>query len=113
MKSGGPIARRTRLKSKTPLARSGPIKAKRRTRTTKHRDGRIVLSDSAWSLMKRTLWESREHVCGICGEPIFFVDDYELDHIAPRGMGGGKRDDRAFNLQLSHRWCNREKGSKR
>ena len=61
----------------------------------------------------RKLWAERERVCGICGRTIFFRADMELDHIIPRGMGGGTRDDRPENLQLSHRLCNREKGSRR
>src|SRR5271166_1950859 len=45
--------------------------------------------------------------------PHLSFEDFEPDHIKPRGMGGGSRDDRPKNLQPSHRWCNFYKGSKR
>jgi 5-methylcytosine-specific restriction endonuclease McrA len=105
--------KRTPLKRTSKLGRSGQIKPKRRTRTKEYRDGRVVLSEAAWYRLKEKLWAERERVCGICGRTIFFREDVELDHIIPRGMGGGTRDDRTENLQLSHRWCNREKGSRR
>jgi len=40
-------------------------------------------------------------------------EDYVLDHIEPRGMSGGKRDDSESNLQPAHWWCNSLKGAKR
>ena len=79
--------------------------------------GRLVLSPYQWRKMKREMWENEfwmgQPVCALCQEPILSFEDFEPDHIIPRGMGGGSRDDRPANLQPSHRWCNREKGSKR
>ena len=35
------------------------------------------------------------------------------DHIKPRGMGGGTRDDSLANIQASHPQCNSIKQSQR
>jgi len=83
------------------------------THTTK--DGRLILSPTDWRKMKAEMWEdlsgygARPFPCGICHQLIGFLSDFEPDHIKPRGMGGGFRDDKPENIQPSHRWCNREK----
>lgn len=58
-------------------------------------------------------WIERERVCGICSLGITAFEDYVLDHIKPRGMGGGTRDDSEANLQPTHWRCNALKGSRR
>ena len=56
-------------------------------------------------------------VCGICGKPVdCSIKDYLLpmapviDHIIPISKGGHPSD--INNLQLAHRWCNRQKADK-
>ena len=58
-------------------------------------------------------WIERPRVCGICGLGIQTFEEYVLDHIKPRGMGGGFRDDSDSNLQPAHFICNSLKGSRR
>src|SRR5574337_78251 len=50
--------------------------------------------------------EEQDGICAICGE--YFVDyrTITLDHIEPRGLGGGRRDDHESNLQAVHGACN-------
>jgi len=55
-------------------------------------------------------------VCGICGQEVDF--NYKaphplspsVDHIIPVSKGGHPSD--LANLQLAHRWCNRQKSNK-
>lgn len=55
-------------------------------------------------------------VCGICGQPVDF--SYKsphplsptVDHIIPLDKGG--HPSALENLQLAHRWCNRQKSDK-
>ncbi len=57
--------------------------------------------------------EEQDGICAICGE---YFDDYRtitLDHVEPRGMGAGRRDDHEDNLQAVHGACNALKGSTR
>lgn len=77
------------------------------------KDGRVVLSHAKWTALRKELWEREPHKCGICKFIIRSFDDMELDHIEPRGMGGSRRNDELSNLQMTHRWCNGEKGSRR
>ena len=64
-------------------------------------------------MRKLTARKIREQnrMCGLCG--LEFTDMREVvpDHIIPRGMNGGRRDDHAENIQASHSLCNSEKGS--
>lgn len=62
--------------------------------------------------LRKRLWSEREHVCYLCGNPILYFDDMELDHRTPEPAGCVKNwnDD---NLELTHFKCNREKGSRR
>lgn len=57
-----------------------------------------------------------QKVCGICGNEVDF--NYKsphplsptVDHIIPVSKGGHPSD--LSNLQLAHRWCNRQKSNK-
>ena len=55
-------------------------------------------------------------VCGICGQPVDltlkFPDPMSptVDHIIPVSKGGHPSS--LENLQLAHRWCNRQKSDK-
>lgn len=55
-------------------------------------------------------------VCGICGQPVDFSYAYPhplsptVDHIIPVSKGG--HPSALENLQLAHRWCNRQKSDK-
>ncbi len=40
-------------------------------------------------------------------------NDSSVDHIKPRQMGGGGRDDRQENIRAVHPMCNSERGSRR
>lgn len=47
--------------------------------------------------------------CGYCGEVLdYFLNNYSLDHIVPRSMGGS---DKESNLRACCRQCNRDKAS--
>lgn len=80
--------------------------------------GREVIDTSTaegkrlWRARTIFVWVSHGNLCGICGKWVE-LDELTGDHINPRGMGGGKRDDRIKNLQPAHFSCNAEKGSKR
>ena len=76
------------------------------------KDGRVVLSEYKIRKIKNERFVEGMP-CAICGDPIECFADYELDHIEPKGMGGGFRRDVASNFQDTHRWCNRDKGSRR
>lgn len=109
-----PLKRGTKQLKRTRMKRA----ASKPTRITK--DGRLILSLRGWQKMKRQMWSKPDPfdgqpglVCRICFLQILEYEDFEPDHIVPRGMGGGTRDDRPNNIQPSHRWCNREKGSRR
>lgn len=57
-----------------------------------------------------------QEVCGICGLPVnkkLRPPDPlspSVDHIIPLDKGGHPSD--LSNLQLAHRWCNRQKSNK-
>lgn len=57
-----------------------------------------------------------QSVCGICGQPVDKTYKYPhplsatIDHIIPIDKGGHPSD--VSNLQLAHRWCNRQKSDK-
>lgn len=54
-------------------------------------------------------WQTRDHICGICGERIDSIEDMQLDHIMPLANGGQTEPS---NVQLAHARCNTRKGSK-
>jgi 5-methylcytosine-specific restriction endonuclease McrA len=87
---------------------------KSRSKPTRHtKDGRLILSSADRTKQRLRLWNSRSHLCEICGMPIVYYAQMELDHKIPRGMGGGTRDDSDENQRVTHSWCNQAKGSKR
>lgn len=45
--------------------------------------------------------------CALC-KAFMHYEDASVDHIIPLSRGGSNRFD---NLQLAHKWCNREKGN--
>ena len=57
-----------------------------------------------------------QNVCGICGRPVDkklkWPDPLSptIDHIIPVSRGG--HPSALDNLQLAHRWCNRQKSNK-
>lgn len=58
-----------------------------------------------------------QRICGICGNPVdVSIKDPRnpmaptIDHIIPIAKGGHPSD--FDNLQLAHRWCNRQKADK-
>lgn len=57
-----------------------------------------------------------QSVCGICGKEVDLSLKYPdpmsgvVDHIIPLAKGGHPSD--ISNLQLAHRWCNRQKSDK-
>ncbi len=73
----------------------------------------MILSPAKRTAQRKRLWDERPHVCEICEFGIAEIEDMELDHETPKGLGGGTRDDSDANQRLTHVWCNRKKGSKR
>lgn len=81
------------------------------------RNGREVCAPNPegrreYLLRRRSAWDRQRGLCGICQKHLDF-EDAVSDHIEPRGMDGGKRDDRQSNIQAVCWTCNTEKGSKR
>lgn len=58
--------------------------------------------------VRKMLWNSYPHICGICGNQIDSFDEMHVDHIIPLSRGG---KDILANLQLTHVKCNLKKGS--
>lgn len=80
-------------------------------------DGREVCRPNRLGKLEYTsrryiAWTQQKGLCAICHLPLY-LHNAVSDHIKPRGMGGGKRDDRQENIQAVHPRCNMEKGSKR
>lgn len=61
---------------------------------------------------KRVAWENQGRRCSIGGEPLRWADAV-VDHIEPRGMGGGARRDNQENVAAACALHNSQKGSKR
>lgn len=76
-------------------------------------DKREVCSPAELRRRKTILIAQQKNRCALCGELFDDFRDVEVDHILPRGMGGGRRDDSWGNIQAVHARCNFEKGSKR
>jgi 5-methylcytosine-specific restriction endonuclease McrA len=63
-------------------------------------------------LLNRKILEQKGK-CAICKRDFTDYEEIVPDHIEPRGLGGGKRDDHPDNIQAVHRRCNFRKGSRR
>jgi 5-methylcytosine-specific restriction endonuclease McrA len=80
------------------------------------RDGRTKINQlckegrDLYQQRKRDSWEKQGRLCAICHLHLNWADS-TVDHIIPRGMGAGRIDDRAYNLQAVHAVCNSKKGS--
>lgn len=74
---------------------------------------RTILSDADILALRIKWFATGNRTCHICKEFIQRFEDLVADHVKPRGMGGGKRQDGKGNLKPAHSWCNMEKGSKR
>ena len=59
-----------------------------------HAAGRRVESPSQYSRTKRQMWLDQGRECLKCGRPLDTPGDGHRHHLAKRGMGGSKRDDR-------------------
>jgi len=55
----------------------------------------------------------QDRKCAICHAEFSDYNDIVPDHRDPKGMGGAWRDDHPDNIQATHWWCNRDKGSTR
>lgn len=88
-----------------------------------YRDGRQVCRKNAAGRVEyrwRTvaMWDRQRHKCCICGNSMT-ASEATFEHTTPRGMGGGRRDDRIADDQgrwmngAAHGRCNSEKGSRR
>ena len=70
---------------------------------------------AAFDRAKKKIYATQS-VCGICGQPVDFSLKSPhpmsacIDHIIPISKGGHPSD--LSNLQLAHRWCNRQKSDK-
>lgn len=58
--------------------------------------------------IKKKLFE-KDSTCNICSQNINEIDDAEVDHVIPFSKGGKTIIE---NAQITHRFCNRSKGSK-
>lgn len=82
-----------------------------------YRNGREKCTDTKagrdeYERRKRIAWEDQGKTCKICGKKLNWSDSF-VDHIRPRGMGSGFRDDRQPNIAAVHWACNSAKGSRR
>jgi hypothetical protein len=114
MKPSGSIPRHACLRRYTRLSSRRSSAPTREFHDKTTGELRLILSEADWRKMKRGMWtKGKVLLCGICGLRIRRYKDLEPDHVKPRGMNGGFRDDSPGNIRASHRWCNREKGSRR
>ena len=54
-------------------------------------------------------WENNPHTCNICRKRVSKLSDAEFDHARSYSKGGASN---LSNVKISHRQCNRLKGSK-
>lgn len=80
------------------------------------RADKVGQNRTAYDKNKRKILATQE-ICGICGQPVDkSIKDIlnplspVIDHIIPISKGGHPSD--ISNLQLAHRWCNRQKADK-
>jgi hypothetical protein len=62
---------------------------------------------SSQTKLRVSIWNARPHVCNICKKPILQEQDFILDHIIARGLGGARFD--WANLQVICKDCNEVK----
>ncbi|WP_417899103.1 DUF262 domain-containing protein [Bacillus haimaensis] len=58
---------------------------------------------------KKELLKKQNNICPLCNSLLFISDDMEVDHRIPLSIGGS---DKFLNLQLTHKDCNRKKGTR-
>lgn len=85
----GSELRRTPLKRKSYLRR---VSAK------------ALANQAQWQQTRRKVLLRDGYRCVACGRPVTAASA-EVDHIARRGLGGGKRDDSLENLRTMCRPC--------
>ena len=61
-----------------------------------------MAKNSTYPSSIKALLKSQNCKCSICGNNFNDSDQFEIDHIIPRVMGGG---DQVENLQLIHKTC--------
>ena len=55
------------------------------------RSKKQAVKEKALAKIKREMWDGYDfHICPLCDVWIREFPDCEIDHIKPRGMGGGK-----------------------
>lgn len=80
-------------------------------------DGRQICSDTRagrieYAHRRWVAWKAQKFRCALCHRPLRF-EEATSDHIRPRKMGAGERDDRQANIQAVCTRCNGLKGSRR
>ena len=79
------------------------------------REARVGSNRAALEKNRQVILKTQK-ICGICGQPVDFSYKYPhplsptVDHIIPIAKGG--HPSALENLQLSHRYCNRQKSDK-
>jgi 5-methylcytosine-specific restriction endonuclease McrA len=93
--------------------RKRPDKARRERKqaVTVLEDGRVICSRAELRRRLVRCLEKQKGICGICQNLISDVQEAVLDHIEPRGMGAGSRNDDWSNIRATHVICNNQKGS--
>jgi len=61
---------------------------------------------------RRFVWLVYDRHCRLCGRKLKW-EECSVDHIAPRGMGAGSRDDSVYSIWPAHLTCNQLRGSRR
>lgn len=73
--------------------------------------GRTTAAGLGWSHQKRRAAALRAlcdgDACRLCGRPMFHGQDLDLDHVAPRVLGGHDGP-----TELTHATCNRAAGGR-
>lgn len=85
-------------------------KLPKRRKPIVRKGGREIVPKAEYQRRREQAWDRDRGICCLCG---LFVplEQATAEHIIPRGMGGGKRDDRLSNLGVSHWACNNFRGS--
>ena len=69
------------------------------------------MHDVNWRIViLRSLLKKDGNGCYICGLPMLFVSEMDIDHVVPRSKGG---EDIYDNLRVVHGECNKAKGDKK